>query len=93
MGTLPDSESALEGQLEKIHAALEKIARPVSREEAALLMTLFGPDECYGLAWTLLHLIETAPGDLPFECIPAALRENEWINRLRVAEARAKEQD
>ena len=23
---------------------------------------VFGPDECFGLAWSILHLIETAPG-------------------------------
>ncbi len=34
----------------------------VTDEEAVALATLFGPDGCYGLAWFVLHLIETAPG-------------------------------
>ncbi|MEU0382903.1 hypothetical protein [Streptomyces chartreusis] len=41
---------------------LERIPKPVTDDEAQALATLFGPDNCFGLAWTLLHLIETAPG-------------------------------
>ena len=42
---------------------------------------LFGPDDCFGLAWTLLHLIETAPG-WPVESALVDL-ESKWIDRLR----------
>jgi hypothetical protein len=45
------------------------------------LVKLFGPDDCLGLAWTLLHLIETAPG-WPVESALVGL-EGEWIDRLR----------
>ncbi|MCF2529626.1 hypothetical protein [Yinghuangia soli] len=47
--------------LEQQERALLAIARPVSEAEAALLATCFGPDGCYGLGYTLVHLIETAP--------------------------------
>ncbi|MDX2851185.1 hypothetical protein [Actinacidiphila glaucinigra] len=30
-------------------------------EEAHALAGCFGDDECFGVAWVLLHLIETAP--------------------------------
>ncbi|WP_431679502.1 hypothetical protein [Kitasatospora sp. KL5] len=45
------------------HAAdlLGRIARPVTDEEAHALAECFGEDECYGVGWVLLHLIETAP--------------------------------
>ena len=43
-------------------------------------MTAFGPDSCYGVAWLLLHLIETAP-HCPIE-EPPADDANEWIRRI-----------
>ena len=36
-------------------------------------------DDCFGLAWTLLHLIETAPEAI--DRLPAG--QNEWIDRIR----------
>jgi hypothetical protein len=51
----------------------------VSGEEAGALARLFGPDDCFGLAWTLVHLIESAPEYL--DHLP--VHENEWISRLR----------
>ena len=47
MGPLPASDSA----------ELKAISAPTSDEEARILAGLFGPDDCYGLAWTLMHLI------------------------------------
>jgi hypothetical protein len=61
MGPLPASNVATEEDLNRREAALKAISRPVSYEEALALMSAFGTDECFGLAWTLLHLIETAP--------------------------------
>jgi hypothetical protein len=48
---------------------------------------VFGDDDCFGLAWTLLHLIESTPG-WP---LPAALPDlrNEWVRRLRERAKRA----
>ena len=50
-------------------------------EEAKLLLGSFGPDDCFGLAWTLLHLIETAPGARHLVVEPSAT-DNEWIQSL-----------
>jgi hypothetical protein len=44
-------------------------------------VTLFGPDDCFGLGWTLLHLIETAPG-WPIKAVLDG-SQGEWIDRLR----------
>ena len=62
LGPLPDCEAVEEEQLKRYESLLSSITPPVSDAEARSLVPLFGPDECYGLAWTLLHLIETAPG-------------------------------
>ncbi|MBO8184785.1 hypothetical protein [Streptomyces spirodelae] len=59
-GPLP-SEEASEEEIASAQHLLEQIAKPVSGEEAQALTAAFGSDDCYGLSWTLLHLIETAP--------------------------------
>jgi hypothetical protein len=59
---------------------LTAISRPVTREEAKSLVACFGPDDCYGVAWTLLHLIETGPN--PVLATQPAADANEWQHRL-----------
>jgi hypothetical protein len=81
LGPLPDEDAATEEQLETLEKYLSGIEKPVSDEEAEALAKLFGPDNCYGLAWTLLHLIETAPGWPLRQCFVDV--SNEWIKRLR----------
>ena len=60
---------------------MAQVNQPISDDDARALVKLFGPDDSFGLAWTLLHLIENAPG-WPLD---DALSEsgNEWIDRLR----------
>lgn len=60
LGPLP-SERATPAQVKRHQEALETIAGPVSLVEANALAEMFGPDDCFGLSWTLVHLIETAP--------------------------------
>lgn len=58
----PAEQGAVPGVVECHENGLKAIARPVSDDEARALVKVFGPDDCFGLAWSLLHLIETAPG-------------------------------
>jgi len=60
---------------------LRSIKAPVSDDEAKCLTKLFGSDDYFGLAWTVLHLVESAPGWPIEECLRDA--SNEWIVRLR----------
>ncbi|MFJ6386892.1 hypothetical protein ACIQJT_04725 [Streptomyces sp. NPDC091972] len=79
-GPLPDcdaDEEEIDGRVRQ----LEAIARPVTPEEAKALAACFGPDDCYGVAWTLLHLIETAPGPVPSVPQPAP-DAGEWHHTL-----------
>jgi hypothetical protein len=80
LGPLPDS-SAPEETIARHQSLLMRITRPVTDEEAAALISCFGPDECYGLAWTLLHLVESAPGGIPIKERPPETA-NEWVRRL-----------
>jgi hypothetical protein len=81
LGPLPESSAATEQDLDQRVALLKAIAAPVSDEEAAALAECFGPDECFGVAWSYLHLIETAPGGTPIKEPPPETA-NEWIRRL-----------
>ncbi|MFC8389061.1 hypothetical protein [Streptomyces sp. NPDC057238] len=60
-GPLPDEEAG-EDEIDRRARQLEAMSRPLSLAEAKALAGCFGPDDCYGLAWTMTHLIETAPG-------------------------------
>jgi hypothetical protein len=84
---LPPSRHADQAQLERLTELLMKISSPVSKEEAIRLATAFGPDECFGLAWTLIHLIESAPGGAPLDAIPES--DNEWVLLLRERRGRS----
>ncbi|MFE3270847.1 hypothetical protein [Streptomyces sp. NPDC059215] len=57
VGTLPDWD-AEEKEIYRRVKQLEAITAPVTRNEAQALAACFGPDDCYGVAWSLLHLIE-----------------------------------
>lgn len=81
LGPLPAERGALPEIIARHQAALQSISRPVSDEEARAMVPLFGQDSCFGLAWSLLHLIETSPNwplaDVLSNC------NNEWVARLR----------
>ena len=81
LGPLPSSAKPDVTKLEQFQTLLTQVVQPISNDDARVLVTLFGPDDAFGLAWTLLHLIESAPG-WPLEdalCGPG----NEWIDRLK----------
>jgi hypothetical protein len=81
LGAFPASSDADKHDIDRRGAILTSITPPVTRDEALALLACFGPDEAFGLAWTLLHLIETAPGGPPIASKPGA-SENEWIRRM-----------
>ena len=83
-GCLPQSSSDIE-KIQQWQDALEKVTSPVTDEEAAAIIGLFPAedDECFGLAWTLVHLVETAPHWPLRDCLLD--KENVWIRRLRQA--------
>lgn len=80
LGQFPDEAGASVASIQEIERLLGKIAPPLTKEEALALLPLFGQDGCFGLASSLLHLVETAPG-WPF---PEArlLGANPWVKTL-----------
>lgn len=79
-GPLPGWD-ADEDEIDRRVKQLEAISEPVTTDEAQALAGCFGPDDCYGVAWTLLHLIETGPGPLPAVQLPGP-DTDEWQHTL-----------
>ncbi|MCQ8104421.1 hypothetical protein NP590_09935 [Methylomonas sp. SURF-2] len=81
LGPLP-SENNLDPDLIRCYENLYRsITKPITNEEARILVKLFGSDGCFGLASSFVHLIETAP-DWPLEDCLSEIN-NEWIIELR----------
>lgn len=82
LGTFPASKDVCPEMIRKQEELLRNISSPISDDEARLLVRLFGPDDYYGLAWTVLHLIEHSPNWPLADCLTD--EGNEWIDRLRL---------
>jgi hypothetical protein len=81
LGQLPAEGSATVEQIDRIELEFRAIAPPLSDCEARALVRLFGPDGCFGVASSLIHLIETAPGWPLRDCLVDS--ENEFVVSLR----------
>ncbi|MGJ5025743.1 hypothetical protein ACQR1I_02765 [Bradyrhizobium sp. HKCCYLS2038] len=62
LGPLPHSAAAEVERIASYETLMKNVEQPVSDDDARALAGLLGPDDCFGLAWALVHLIETAPG-------------------------------
>jgi hypothetical protein len=69
--------------LEQLEHAITQIVPPLQDAEASVLIPLFGKDPCDdggGLAWPLVHLIETSPTAYP--AVRPLETDGYWINLL-----------
>jgi hypothetical protein len=80
LGRFPSDLEATEEHVAAAANLIEQINRPVSKAEALELVKLFGPDTYFGLAWSLLHLVETC-ADWPLD-FSGLVVEPEWAERL-----------
>ena len=87
LGPLPtddDDYPGIDQKLLDFELRLAAIDPPITMEEAQILASLFPEDGStgYGLAWSLLHLIETLNiNDL--KMIVPAIRSEEWRNDFK----------
>jgi hypothetical protein len=88
LGAFPASENVNHDTIRRQQELLDTVKPPISDEEAKELLRLFGPDDYFGAAWTVLHLVESAPGWPIEECLTAS--SNEWIVRLRESARRGR---
>ena len=81
LGPMPASKLVGEDEVAEYQRLLQGITPPVSDQEVVVLCRLFGDDDFFGLAWSLLHLVESAPGWPIPGCLSHS--DNEWIDTLR----------
>ena len=81
LGPMPAAEQASDHIIGKWESALLSVKTPISSNDAKVLVGLFGTDDCFGLAWTLIHALETAPEWPMWDLLPAS--GGDWIQLLR----------
>ena len=86
-GVLPSERTH---DLEKVRlceSLCRAIRKPLTDSEACALVQALGDDGCFGLASSVIALIETAPG-WPIEACLAAAPQTELANELRARAGR-----
>jgi len=82
LGPFPAEDACTVEEVDRHEQAYRAIARPLTDEEASELVKLFGPDDYFGLALSLVHLLETAPSWPLHEAITHA--HPLWAKELRM---------
>ncbi|RPD44696.1 hypothetical protein DNI29_21450 [Hymenobacter sediminis] len=82
LGPLPNEDQDIaDGVLEHYEELLHRIQPPITRDEAEQLIKLFPATACFGLEWTLLHIIESTP-DWPILSIIELCPSVEWKQQI-----------
>ncbi len=81
LGRLPSENEASPDRIRQFELSYRAIGRPITNDEARALIAVFGDDDCFGLASSLVDLIETAPGWPLKDCLTNI--GNEWVAELR----------
>ncbi|GHV31447.1 hypothetical protein FACS1894177_06100 [Bacteroidia bacterium] len=87
LGRMPDesNENLSVEQLKEYDRLMKEAIRPISFEDAKILIKLFPESSLYGGEWTLLHLFETVK--IPIDDYRKLIEEcpsEEWKERLTV---------
>ncbi|MFB9077972.1 hypothetical protein ACFFLS_04800 [Flavobacterium procerum] len=61
LGVIPnhDDDSVEDIVIEKFENLLGSLGPTINKDEGEMLILIFPKESCYGLEWTLLHLIES----------------------------------
>lgn len=62
LGRFPDELEATDDDVRAREQLLLALSPPTSDAEAALLLPLLGEDDLFGLAWSIITLVESSPG-------------------------------
>ena len=85
MGPLPGEGTASQTEIERRTHLLDEVALvPPTRDEIAALIAVFPADdgECFGLSWTLLHVIESGPHWPDWDALNS--HSGPWVDLLRL---------
>lgn len=68
LGPMPDEshEGVSDKLVDEYANLINSVKKPISLEEAKILIKLFPPISLYGVEWSLLHLIESIYKDIPY---------------------------
>lgn len=93
LGTESGDTEQTEEDLQSVENLLDAITPPLTLSEARALLPLLNresADDLYGLIWSLVSLLETAPGWPPAELYSLASPQRPWfqilIDRVRRAD-------
>jgi hypothetical protein len=81
LGKLPSEDCDDPEEIASYQKLIHQIQIPITDDEAKLLVTILGEDGCFGLAMTVVHIIETAPSWPLVDCL--LNQNNEWVVELR----------
>jgi len=81
-GQLPNENVGEEESWRPWESAVRALPRPATDEEALAVLNVLpaGEDSAYGLAWEIVHFVETAPGWPPAEALDDR---SPWVVLLR----------
>jgi hypothetical protein len=86
-GPLAPEREWVPARLEALEAAIDRVTAPVTLAEAQALLTLLdreSQDSVYSLIWTVVSLLETAPGWPPRDALATPTRlTRPWFVILR----------
>src|SRR6185437_15835490 len=83
LGPMPSEDGATNEQVNAYGKLTERLTKPVSDDEARALIQILPRGQSgsyFGLAWSVLHLIESAPH---WPLLDSIQGDTEWIQRLR----------
>lgn len=89
LGRMPD-EDADEADIDRWADGLKLVIPPVTDDEAGLLAKCFPPDMGYGVGYSLLHVVATAPN---WDDIANTINDDEWRERALTHIANTKRRD
>jgi hypothetical protein len=63
LGPLPEEDAEIvDGVLEQYDDLLQRLVEPLSASEAEVVAGVFPQSACFGMEWTLVHLLENSEG-------------------------------
>src|SRR5690348_3929897 len=83
LGPMPSEDGTTPEQVNAYEEQIKRLTKPVSDDEARALIQILPQgqsDSYFGLAWTVLHLIESSPH---WPLTDALQGDTEWIWLLR----------
>lgn len=69
LGKMPnhDDDTVEDDIIDQFENLLGSIEKPVNKDEAEILVKLFPKESCFGIEWTLLHVVESVFKLIDFE--------------------------